>query len=75
LEIGGAHDFAAVCFDRAALHPGKQPAIAHIVATREDGGRSLMYIRDALRMRGFTISYQSVANILARHEAVVGGSA
>jgi hypothetical protein len=34
-----------------------------------------MYIRDALRMRGFTISYQSVANILARHEAVVGGSA
>ena len=38
LEIGGAHDFAAVCFDRAALHPGKQPAIAHIVAMREDGG-------------------------------------
>jgi hypothetical protein len=37
LEIGGAHDFATVCFDRAALHPGKQPAIAHIVAMREDG--------------------------------------
>ena len=40
LEIGGAHDFAAVCFGRAALHPGKQPAIAHIVAMREDGGGS-----------------------------------
>ena len=38
LEIVGAHDFAAVCFDRAALRPGKQPAIAHIVAMRKDGG-------------------------------------
>jgi len=37
LEIGGAHDFATVCFDRAALHPGKQPALADIVAMREDG--------------------------------------
>jgi hypothetical protein len=26
-----------------------------------------MQIRDALRVRGFTISHQSVANILARH--------
>jgi hypothetical protein len=34
-----------------------------------------MCIRDALRVRGFAISHQSVANILARHEAVVGGSA
>ena len=34
-----------------------------------------MYIRDALRVRGFAISQQSVANILARREAVVGGSA
>ena len=38
-------------------------------------GRSLMYIRDVLRVRGFAISQQSVANILARREAVVGGSA
>jgi hypothetical protein len=34
-----------------------------------------MYIRDAFRVRSFAISRQSVANILARHEAVVGGSA
>jgi hypothetical protein len=34
-----------------------------------------MYIRNALRVRGFAISRQSVANILARHEAVVRGSA
>jgi hypothetical protein len=34
-----------------------------------------MYIRDELRVRGFVISHQSVANILARHEAVGGGSA
>jgi hypothetical protein len=34
-----------------------------------------MYILDALRVRGFATSQQSVANILARHEAVVGGSA
>jgi len=34
-----------------------------------------MYIRDALRVRGFAISNRSVANILERHEAVVGGSA
>jgi len=74
LEIGGAHDFATVCFDRAALHPGKQPAIADIVAMSEDGA-VVVYIRDALRVRGFAISRQSVANILARHDAVVGGSA
>jgi hypothetical protein len=34
-----------------------------------------MYIRNALRVHGFAISRQSVANILARHAAVVGGPA
>jgi DNA invertase Pin-like site-specific DNA recombinase len=43
----------------------EQQAIADMVAMRADD-RSLCYIRDKLRARGFPISHQSVANILAR---------
>jgi DNA invertase Pin-like site-specific DNA recombinase len=48
-----------------ARMPAEQAAIADIVAMRRDGD-SLMQIRDELRARGFAISHQSVANILAR---------
>ena len=43
-------------------------ALAEIVRLRGDG-RSLMYIRDAMRARGFPISHQLVANTIARHAA------
>jgi putative DNA-invertase from lambdoid prophage Rac len=44
----------------------EQAAIEDIVVMREVG-RTLMDIRDTLRGRGFQISHQSVANIVARH--------
>jgi putative DNA-invertase from lambdoid prophage Rac len=45
----------------------EQAAIADIVSMR-GAGATLMDIRDTLRGRGFAISHQSVANILARQE-------
>jgi DNA invertase Pin-like site-specific DNA recombinase len=45
--------------------PAEQQAIADMIAMRRDGD-SLMQIRDEIRARGFAISHQSVANILAR---------
>jgi putative DNA-invertase from lambdoid prophage Rac len=47
--------------------PAEQEAIADIFELRSRGG-SLTYIRDVLRERGFRISHQTVANILARGE-------
>jgi DNA invertase Pin-like site-specific DNA recombinase len=70
---GGARPFGWR-FGRASGHgrarplipePDEQQAIVDIVAMRQAGG-SLMQIRDVLRARGFAISHQSVANILAR---------
>jgi DNA invertase Pin-like site-specific DNA recombinase len=48
--------------------PDEQAAIADIVALRSEG-RSLMYIRDAMRAGGHPISHQLVANVCARHAA------
>jgi putative DNA-invertase from lambdoid prophage Rac len=47
--------------------PAEQAAIVDLVAMRAKGA-SLMTIRDVMRERGFEISHQSVANILARQE-------
>jgi DNA invertase Pin-like site-specific DNA recombinase len=52
--------------------PDEQAALAEIVRPRGEG-RSLMYIRDAMRARGFPISHQLVANTIARH-AEAGGT-
>ena len=46
----------------------EQAAITDIIAMRESGG-TLMGIRDIMRERGFNISHQAIANILARQEA------
>jgi hypothetical protein len=46
----------------------EQAALADIIAMREAGG-TLMGIRDIMRERGFNISHQAIANILARQEA------
>jgi putative DNA-invertase from lambdoid prophage Rac len=46
----------------------EQAAIADIVSMR-GAGATLMHIRDTLRVQGFAISHQSVANVLARREA------
>jgi DNA invertase Pin-like site-specific DNA recombinase len=46
-------------------YPAEQQALRDMKAMRHDG-KSLMQIRDALRARGFQISHQSIAKILAR---------
>jgi hypothetical protein len=38
-------------------------------------GKSLMAIRDVMRARGLRISYNLVANTIARHAADAGGAA
>jgi len=48
---------------------GRLSSDSEIVALRA-AGRSLEAIRDALRDRGFAICKQTVANVLARQEAV-----
>ena len=48
--------------------PAEQQAIVDMIAMRQDGD-SLVQIRDEMRTRGFEISHQSVANLLARHAA------
>jgi len=48
--------------------PEEQAAIADIMALRAEG-RSLMSIRDAMRVRGHRISHQLVANVCMRHAA------
>jgi hypothetical protein len=54
--------------------PEGQAAIAEIIAMRADG-KSLMAIRDVMRARGLRISYNLVANTIARHAADAGGAA
>ena len=43
----------------------EQAALADMIAMRE-AGRTLIGIRDIMRERGFRISHQAIANILAR---------
>jgi hypothetical protein len=48
------------------------PRVQTLTAMRSEG-KSLMYIRDVMRGRGFQISHNLVANTCARHAA--GGTA
>jgi len=50
---------------RLVEDPAEQEALRDMKVMRHDG-KSLMQIRDALRGRGFQISHQSIAKILAR---------
>src|SRR5271170_1760846 len=73
LHLGGARPFGFQFGEnvgpgrarRLIEDPAEQQALRDMKAMRHDG-KSLMQIRDVLRARGFSISHQSIAKILAR---------